>query len=618
VRGGLFRLALGDRFLLRPGGYTVIAEKSGYHRLEHPIRVTDDANQAFSMTLERLPGLLSVSTGPVAGAQVYVDGEAVGSTPLADAEVKEGRHALRVASERHLPYATDIDVEGGGVKQAVEIELQPAWADVSMRSSPPGATLRVDGEAVGRTPLTAELLAGVRELELHLDGYKTWQRSLAVEASRPQTLDEVVLELADGTLRLGSQPTQSSVMVNGRYRGRTPIELSLAPDREHVFRVTKLGHESVEQTVTLESGEERELEVRLAAKRGELRIVTRPDGAELFVDGVSRGDANQRLTLGAVRHVVEVRKPGYATHRTQLTPRPGFLQVLKVELLTVEQAKIASIPPQVVTSQGQELRLVEPGSFRMGAPRHEQGRRANEVLRSVVLTRPFYIGAKEVSNREFREFSANHSSGIFERFSLDADAQPAVQVTWEEAARYCNWLSERESLPPVYVAQGGRLVATQPLTTGYRLPTEAEWAWVARYEGGPEPLKYPWGAGLPPAPDSGNFADEEAAAILANVLTTYADGYPVNASVGSFEPNALGVYDLGGNAAEWTHDLYAIHPGSSQEPETDPAGPAEGKYHVIRGSSWQDSSITELRLSYRDYGSDKRADLGFRIARYAE
>ena len=145
MRGGLFRLALGERFLLRPGAYTVIAEKSGYHELDHPIRVTDDANQAFSMTLERLPGLLWVSTGSVTGARVYVDGEAVGSTPLADAEVKEGRHALRVASERHLPYATDIDVEGGGVKQALEIELQPAWADVSIRSSPAGATRRSSG-----------------------------------------------------------------------------------------------------------------------------------------------------------------------------------------------------------------------------------------------------------------------------------------------------------------------------------------------------------------------------------------------------------------------------------------------------------------------------------------
>ncbi|MDH3211329.1 MAG: SUMF1/EgtB/PvdO family nonheme iron enzyme [Myxococcales bacterium] len=604
--------------MLRPGHYRVVAEKSGYRPLEHPIHVTDDSSQAFSMTLERLPGLLSISTGPVTGAVVHLDGGAIGSTPLADAEVKEGRHALRIDSERHLPYASDIDVEGGGVQQRLEIELLPAWADVSIRSRPPGALLRVDGQEVGRTPLVAELLAGVRELELHLDGHKTWRGSLAVAASRPQTLDEVALDPADGRLRLRSQPTQASVAVDGRFRGRTPVELSLAPGRDHVVLVTKLGHTPVERTVALESGEERELELRLAARRGELRVLARPDGSELFVDGVSRGDANQRLELLAVPHVVEVRKRGYAPDRTKVTPRPGFPQVLKVELLTVEQAKLAGFPQRGVTSQGQELQLVEPGTFQMGAPRREQGRRANEVLRTVKLERPFYIGVKEVTNREFRKFAAHHTSGLFERFSLDADEHPVVRVSWEEAARYCNWLSERESLPPVYVSQGGRLLAPQPLATGYRLPTEAEWAWVARYQGGGEPRKYPWGAGLPPAPDSGNFADAEAIDILGNVLTTYDDGYAVSAPVGSFEPNALGVYDVGGNVAEWTHDFYGIHPGSSQAPETDPAGPPDGKYHVIRGSSWRDSSIAELRLSYRDYGDGRRGDLGFRIARYTE
>jgi formylglycine-generating enzyme required for sulfatase activity len=570
------------------------------------------------MTMERLPGLLSVSTGDVRGAVVSIDGEAVGSTPLVDAEVPEGRRALRIDSERHLPYTADLQVEGGGARQQLEIELLPAWAEVAIDSRPPGATLRVDGEAVGRTPLTAELLAGVRELALELQGHKTWTRSVAVEAGRPQTLDPVVLEPADGTLALRSRPARASVAVDGAFAGRTPLDLSLAPDREHVIQVTKLGHAPVVRTVRLASGEARELEVRLAAKRGELRVVARPSDAELFVDGVSRGKASQQLELAAVPHVVEVRKEGYDTYRTTVTPRPGFEQVLRVELLTVEEARLARFPPRVLTSQGQEMHLVEPGALRMGAPRREQGRRANEAERDVKLERPFYIGVKEVTNREFRAFDSGHNSGIFERYSLDNDDHPVVQVTWDQAARYCNWLSERESLPPVYVTQGGRMVAVEPLTTGYRLPTEAEWAWVARAGDGDGLRKYPWGARLPPEPDSGNFADTEAVDVVPNVLTRYHDGYPVSAPVGSFEPNALGVYDLGGNVAEWVHDLYAINPASSQDTAIDPSGPADGKYHVIRGSSWKDSSITELRLSYRDYGGRPRADLGFRIARYAE
>ena len=80
---------------------------------------------------------------------------------------------------------------------------------------------------------------------------------------------------------------------------------------------------------------------------------------------------------------------------------------------------------------------------------------------------------------------------------------------------------------------------------------------------------------------------------------------------GTYAPNVHGLYDMGGNVAEWVHDYYEI---PSPEPTRDPMGPAEGEYHVIRGSSYMSGTITELRLSYRDYGSDGRPDVGFRVA----
>ena len=72
---------------------------------------------------------------------------------------------------------------------------------------------------------------------------------------------------------------------------------------------------------------------------------------------------------------------------------------------------------------------------------------------------------------------------------------------------------------------------------------------------------------------------------------------------------------MGGNVAEWTHDFYAI--GSAGE-YTDPLGPDSGEYHVIRGASWAHGTVTDLRLSFRDYAIDGRKDVGFRLARYVE
>ena len=77
--------------------------------------------------------------------------------------------------------------------------------------------------------------------------------------------------------------------------------------------------------------------------------------------------------------------------------------------------------------------------------------------------------------------------------------------------------------------------------------------------------------------------------------------------------NPLELYDLGGNAAEWCHDYYSIYPYDSQKVYEDPLGPEEGKHHLIRGSSWRQSSISALRSSYRDYNDGKRLDLGFRV-----
>ena len=174
---------------------------------------------------------------------------------------------------------------------------------------------------------------------------------------------------------------------------------------------------------------------------------------------------------------------------------------------------------------------------------------------------------------------------------------------------------------PAYREVGKRMVAKMPLTSGYRLPTEAEWVYAARYIAGlrpaSDPLKFPWGASMPPPKRSGNYADEMAASIVPISIKGYSDGFRKSSPVATFSANAYGVYDLGGNAAEWINDFYDTSIGSRRL-KKDPAGPDSGRFHVIRGSSWRHGSITELRLSYRDYSDEKRNDLGFRIARYVQ
>ena len=101
-------------------------------------------------------------------------------------------------------------------------------------------------------------------------------------------------------------------------------------------------------------------------------------------------------------------------------------------------------------------------------------------------------------------------------------------------------------------------------------------------------------------------------------MLNYDDGYTSSAPVGSFKANSLGLYDGGGNVAEWVNDYYTVPTPGLKEPLIDPTGPERGTSRVIRGSSWKHAGMTELRLSYRDYGEEARNDVGFRIVRNAE
>ena len=614
ISGGL-DIPVGSRYLLRPGGYTLHARLQGYEPLAEEIEITGDRSQTLRRSLERLADRLYVETPGVAAARVLVDGEELGTTPLADVPLRPGRHRIEVLGDRYLPATRDLDLEGGGNEVRLDVVLTPNWSEVSVNSEPAGAEVLADGQQLGITPITIQLDSGQRQLELRSPGFKRWTQLLEIEPDQARTLPTVVLQPSDGRLALVTLPPGATVLLDGEFRGRSPLTLDLDPGRKYRIQANLPGHESVVRTVSLRSGQERRETLQLPAVTGDVLFAVEPGGVELLVDGKSRGPVPDRLALVSVPQRLEFRKAGYATQSITINPRPGLPQKVEIKLLTEAAARMAAIPSSLSTPQGAELVLLPAGRFAMGTPRGEPGRRANEGLREVEISAPFYVGVNEVTNREFRGFRPNHASGTAVGYGMDGDDYPAVRVSWQDAAAYCNWLSKEAGLPPAYKEEGGRLVPIRPTPGGFRLPTEAEWAWAARYAGKQQKApRYPWGNSLPPPPGSGNYADTSARGGVPDLLEGYNDTYPATAPVASFRSNSLGIYDFGGNVAEWTNDLYRAFVGKETTVALDPTGAVEGRYYVIRGSSWAQGTIPDLRLAARAYGDQARPDLGFRLA----
>ena len=626
IDGGLFpSFKIGGRYLLRSGEYEISIQNEGYVSMNNETLIIDEnESQDRMFDLSRLPGKIVFTTNPGVDFDLYVDDSEV-SKATPETFVSAGNRKIELRFDRYFPIEKEIFVNGKGEIQEYSFDLDPSWADVSISTEPVDVSIFNGNERLGNTPSTIQLIQGKNTLSLRKSGYKDYEIQLDIVAQDSVSLESLILSRLDVPLEIISEPEGASININDEYRGLTPMEIMLEPLVEHKILISKPGYKDINNQLRLDTieslsskGKNSEvLDYFLEEILGQVSFVG-TDGAKVYRSDDLIGVIPFDIEMISEEQILKVKKDGLVTQEIKMTPNPNYPQKIEVKLLNEEQTVLAAIPKTLKTSQSQEMKLILPGSFVMGTPRRSQGRLSNENERLVEITKPFYIGTKEVTNNEFRAFKPKHTSGAEMFRELSNGMHPTVMVTWSDAAAYCNWLSEKESLVPAYENIDGQYKLKQPITNGYRLPTEAEWEWVSRYNGGAGEQRYPWGDSMPPIEESGNYADESTESLLTNVLKDYWDGYPVTAPSGRFYPNKIGIYDLGGNVAEWVSDYYAVPTRQLRLVEKDPSGPADGTARVIKGSSWRDSSLTKLRFAYRDYGTQGRLDVGFRIARYTD
>ncbi len=214
----------------------------------------------------------------------------------------------------------------------------------------------------------------------------------------------------------------------------------------------------------------------------------------------------------------------------------------------------------------------------------------------MTITRDFYLTRTEVTEAQYQAVMGSNPAR-----DQECGDCPVESVSWLEAVRYANRLSESEGIEPCYEIAGEAVSWPRGLACGgYRLPTEAEWEYAAR-------------AGT--TDRYSGTDDSRGVCRYGNIFDEYFkcdDGHSRLAPVASLEPNALGLYDMTGNVREWVWDWF----GEYDREATDPIGPASGQYRVYRGGSFG-VIPQDARVAYRGYDepSDRYSDLGFRVAR---
>jgi formylglycine-generating enzyme required for sulfatase activity len=240
-----------------------------------------------------------------------------------------------------------------------------------------------------------------------------------------------------------------------------------------------------------------------------------------------------------------------------------------IVVILLDRQVFAQSPKEIINSIEIKLVLIPNGTFMMGSPIEEEGRYDNEVQHKVTISRDYYLGVTEVTQGQYEKVMGTNPSKFQKQVILNKDSSmyPVEKVSWEDAVSFCKRLSE---LPDEKTA--GRV---------YRLPTEAEWEYACRAE---SETAFHFGG-------SSKLSDDFAWFGNSNKQT-----HPV----GQKKPNAWGLYDMHGNAAEWVIDGYAnympqeaVVNAAKDWARTDKPDP-----RAVRGGSWE-FPAAECRSSAR-------------------
>ncbi len=566
--------------------------------------ITLDSPSTINILLEPKPSKVTATTDPATKETTwYLDNVLVEVGSKLNIEVKPGQHHLSVDSPFYQPLNKKFAIDIDEIKN-LQLKLSPITGKIKLTSIPSKATIFIDDKEIGKTPLTIDRNGGRYEILIDLDGYEPTQDSIVLNNKSHNAVREYRLSSKKAYLFFQLQPDAGDLLIDGKQIANDN-RVAISANQQHHILYQKAGFSSFSTEIKLKPDIQQNLDIVLQPQFGKVHFSSAPV-SEVKVDGKSIGFTPITTKLLAVRHHIQFIKNGYRTVVKIIRPKENFKVVVNAILLTEFEARRKQRQATFAETIGIKMMRFKPDKVKMGSALNEPGRRRNEFTRNVEFTRPILISQHEISEsvyQKFRQATANSQL-------------PVSNVSWLEAAQFSNWLSEHDGLSKFYKIQNGQYFGFNRRSKGYRLPTEAEWEWLARKANRPTETIFVWGNSENIPNKTANFADESVKAQNTFYLIKYKDGFIAKSAIGSFKADAAGLFDLAGNVSEWVHDFYSTSMTDPSQILIDPMGPSRGDRHFYKGGNYNSGRISELRASYREPLINKKVTVGFRVARY--
>ncbi|KAF0241139.1 MAG: hypothetical protein FD180_4598, partial [Planctomycetota bacterium] len=463
-----------------------------------------------SVSISAKAGRVTVKTVPD-GADVFIDGHNYGPSPAVIDGLAACEHIVSFRRRDFAELTSKFEV-GPGESLAPTYRLEQLMGGLSLKTSPEGAIIFIDGKEYGPASPALDLRnlpAGRHAVRAELAGCHAYEADIEVEGGRVTARTLELVAIGFGTLYLESDPAGAKIFVDGTAAGVATEAISVEHLREGNHKVTFVmeGYEAYETELPVLAKDVTTHNAVLKALPGQIDLAA-PKHAAVWINGERRGAGPQAFS--------------------NLPPGEHRVRVLDVE----KTVTVAPGKPVTATFTLEELGLVRivGGEFTMGS---DQGWDDSRPARLVTVA-TYAIDRFEVTNRQYRRFldevkahgdeswrhpdqaaGKDHTPGTWGAKGTTTEDWPVMGVDWFDAYAYAKW-------------------------AGKRLPTETEWERAARGANG---LTFPWGNESPSVGEP-----------RAN-----AGGTDGPRTVGSYPSGASpeGVFDMIGNAWEWCADWYA-------------------------------------------------------------